>query len=60
MSCGLEARVPFLDKEFLAYSLSIEPSLKLIKPGERIEKHILRKAFDTPEDPYLPSEILWR
>lgn len=26
----------------------------------RIEKHILRAAFDTPEDPYLPKEILWR
>ena len=20
----------------------------------------MRKAFDTPEDPYLPSEVLWR
>lgn len=26
----------------------------------RIEKYIVRKAFDTPEDPYLPSEVLWR
>ncbi len=26
----------------------------------RIEKYILRKAFDTPEDPYLPKEVLWR
>ena len=25
-----------------------------------MEKHILRKAFDTPEDPYLPDDILWR
>lgn len=30
------------------------------KKGGRIEKHILRDAFDTPEDPYLPCEILWR
>ena len=25
-----------------------------------IEKYILRKAFDTPENPYLPEEVLWR
>ena len=25
-----------------------------------IEKYILRKAFDTPEEPYLPDEVLWR
>lgn len=29
-------------------------------PLGRIEKHILRAAFDTPENPYLPHEILWR
>lgn len=26
----------------------------------RMEKYILRKAFDTEVDPYLPSSILWR
>lgn len=25
-----------------------------------MEKFILRKAFDTPDQPYLPSHILWR
>ena len=25
-----------------------------------MEKYTLRKAFDTPEDPYLPNEVLWR
>ena len=25
-----------------------------------MEKYILRKAFDRPEDPYLPDEVLWR
>lgn len=39
--------------------MSIDPREKLIT-GSRIEKHILRKAFDTPEQPYLPNEILWR
>ena len=32
---------------------------KMITKGH-IEKHILRDAFDTPEDPWLPQEILWR
>lgn len=26
----------------------------------RIEKYILRKAFDTPDNPYLPEHVLWR
>ena len=26
----------------------------------RIEKYILRKAFDCAEKPYLPHEFLWR
>merc|ERR1719203_218514 len=30
------------------------------KADRRIEKWAIRKAFDTPEDPYLPDEILWR
>lgn len=27
---------------------------------KKMEKYILRKAFDTVEDPYLPEEVLWR
>lgn len=65
MAWGLEARVPFLDKEFLEVCMNIDPEDKLIKPEEgKIEKYILRKAFDTSDDPnakpYLPEEILWR
>lgn len=56
---GLEARVPFLDKEFLELTMNIDPAAKMIDK-EHIEKYILRKAFDTPEDPYLPDNILWR
>jgi len=26
----------------------------------RMEKWLLRKAFDTPEQPYLPNDVLWR
>lgn len=65
LAWGLEARVPFLDKQFLELALNIDPKEKVIKPAEgRIEKYILRKAFDTSDEPdvkpYLPDEILWR
>ncbi|KAL7273261.1 asparagine synthetase [Rhizina undulata] len=60
---GVEARVPFLDKQFLEVSMGIDPAEKLITK-ERIEKYIIRKAFDTSDEPdvqpYLPDEILWR
>lgn len=60
---GVEARVPFLDKEFLQVSMNIDPAEKTITK-ERIEKYILRKAFDTTDEPetppYLPDKILWR
>ena len=56
---GVEARVPFLDADFLNVAMSIDPSEKMIVKG-KIEKHILRDAFDTPEEPYLPADILWR
>ncbi|EEB09349.1 asparagine synthetase [Schizosaccharomyces japonicus yFS275] len=63
MAWGLEARVPFLDKEFLEVALNIDPKEKMYT-AERKEKYILRKAFDTSDDPtaqpYLPKEILWR
>jgi len=51
--------VPFLDKEFLDVAMDIEPSEKLHAQG-RIEKYVLRKAFDVPDKPYLPDRILWR
>ncbi|KAF4125691.1 asparagine synthase (glutamine-hydrolysing) [Geosmithia morbida] len=60
---GLEARVPFLDKEFLETAMNIDPTDKMITEG-KIEKYIVRKAFDTTDEPetapYLPDEILWR
>jgi len=62
---GVEARVPFLDKAFLDVAMNIDPEDKLIKKDQgRIEKYILRKAFDTTDEPetqpYLPDKILWR
>ncbi|KAL8418181.1 hypothetical protein RB594_001701 [Gaeumannomyces avenae] len=60
---GLEARVPFLDKQFLEVAMNIDPQEKMITK-EKLEKYILRKAFDTSDDPsaqpYLPDKILWR
>ena len=63
MAHGLEARVPFLDKDMLDVTMSTHPDHKLYKrgaPTQFIEKWLLRAAFDTPEAPYLPSEVLWR
>eukprot|EP00904_Undaria_pinnatifida_P008512 jgi/Undpi1/4791/HiC_scaffold_19.g08144.m1 len=56
---GVEARVPFLDVDFVEEVMTTSPVDKLISPG-KIEKYIMRKAFDTPEDPYLPQHILYR
>lgn len=60
MAHGLEARVPFLDKSFLDMTIRIKPEEKMPKTYNGIEKYILRKAFDTPDNPYLPDEVLWR
>merc|ERR1719453_843388 len=63
MAWGIEARVPFLDREFMDMAMSLNPKSKMCVDGEgtkRMEKYIFRKAFDTPEDPYLPDEVLWR
>ncbi|CAA0384804.1 unnamed protein product [Arabidopsis thaliana] len=58
---GLEARVPFLDKDFINTAMSLDPESKMIKPEEgRIEKWVLRRAFDDEERPYLPKHILYR
>ncbi|ORZ11692.1 asparagine synthase [Lobosporangium transversale] len=63
MAWGVEARVPFLDKAFLEVAMNIDPQEKVSVKG-RMEKYILRKAFDTKDDPtaqpYLPDSILWR
>jgi len=61
MAHGIEARVPFLDKDFLDTSMGIHPKFKQTNKKQNIaEKHILRAAFDSKENPYLPMEILWR
>ena len=60
MAHGLEARVPFLDKAFLNTAMLIKAEEKQPKTYDGKEKYILRKAFDTPDNPYLPDEVLWR
>jgi asparagine synthase (glutamine-hydrolysing) len=57
---GVEVRVPFLDKRFLDVAMTIDPEMKLCGSNGKIEKHLLRSAFDTKENPYLPDNILWR
>ncbi|XP_024364474.1 asparagine synthetase [glutamine-hydrolyzing] 2 [Physcomitrium patens] len=58
---GLEARVPFLDKEFMEVAMAIDPAEKLIRKDQgRIEKWVLRKAFYDEKNPYLPKHILYR
>uniref|UniRef100_A0A6C0DIU3 asparagine synthase (glutamine-hydrolyzing) n=1 Tax=viral metagenome TaxID=1070528 RepID=A0A6C0DIU3_9ZZZZ len=55
---GLEARTPFLDKQFVSVVRSIHPSYLRPIPGKQVEKFILRSAFD--DGTTLPNEVLWR
>ncbi|WP_437325948.1 asparagine synthase B [Sorangium sp. So ce381] len=55
MAWGVEARVPFLDVEFLDVAMRMDARHKMAGKG-RIEKAVLREAFEG----YLPEEILWR
>lgn len=54
---GVEARVPFLDRNFIDAAMRLDPAVKLSgKARDRIEKQFLREAFAG----YLPEHILWR
>ena len=53
---GLELRLPFLDKFFSSYYLSVPPEKR--QPQNGVEKHLLRSAF--ADTGLLPNEILWR
>ncbi len=55
MAHGLEARVPFLDRQVIAFALGLPPEWKVSAPGQP-EKRLLREAFDG----WLPHELLWR
>jgi len=55
MAWGVEARVPFLDLEFIDVAMGMDAQHKMAGAG-RIEKAVLREAFEGA----LPKEILWR
>jgi asparagine synthase (glutamine-hydrolysing) len=55
MAHGLEARVPFLDRQVIAFAFGLPTAWKQPSPGE-LEKRLLRRAFHG----WLPDEILWR
>ena len=60
MAWGVEARVPFLDVEFLDVAMRMDAAQKMVhrksNGPQRMEKGLLRQAFEG----YLPPEILWR
>ena len=56
-SHGLEARTPFLDKQFVDLYLSIPPSERCHSKQGFCEKYLLRSAFDNG---LLPETVLWR
>ena len=55
MAWGVEARVPFLDLEFMDVAMGMDAAHKMAGNG-RIEKAALREAFKG----VLPEAILWR
>jgi asparagine synthase (glutamine-hydrolysing) len=55
MAHGLEARVPFLDRQVIALALRLPAALKVTGHGVP-EKRLLRLAFRG----WLPDELLWR
>ncbi len=58
MAHSIEGRVPFLDLEMInvAQSIPTELMIRADENGSRVNKWILRKAFED----MLPREIVWR
>lgn len=65
-SHGLEPRTPFLDRTWVQYYLSIDPSIRYHPRRGEMEKFLLRTAFS--EDNFknkdgrslLPKSVIWR
>lgn len=53
---GLEARVPFADKQFMTHYMSVNPEEKMFDGIVNIEKELLRNLFAD----YLPKSIIDR
>ena len=67
MAWGIEVRTPLLSQAVCDYAMNTDPEQKMIDISKKdedghpiLEKYLLRKAFDTPDNPYLPAEVLWR
>jgi len=56
MAHGLEARVPFLQPDFIDAVMKIDPAHKTMTDERPAEKHALRAAFEGT----MPHEVLWR
>lgn len=60
MAWGVEARVPFLDLEFVELAMGMDAAAKMVAPRcngrPPMEKAVLREAFEG----VLPEDILWR
>jgi len=65
-SHGLEPRTPFLDREWVAFYLSIPVSIRNPKQKNNsavnkcVEKKLLRTIFSHLDPTLLPEKILWR
>jgi asparagine synthase (glutamine-hydrolysing) len=55
MAHGLEARVPFLERDMIELGIALPAGWKLAG-DDQPEKRLLRQAFDG----WLPQELLWR
>lgn len=53
---GLEGRVPFADCDVVDLLMSVPPEFKMWDGVARIEKDLLRRAFQS----YLPDALVWR
>ena len=56
---GLEARVPFLDPDFVSACLSVPVDMR-VPTTTRMEKQFIREAFEMSYPGILPHEVLWR
>tara|TARA_X000000950_G_C13908246_1_gene657867 strand:+ start:1561 stop:3267 length:1707 start_codon:yes stop_codon:yes gene_type:complete len=59
-SHGLEARTPFLDRNFVQQYLSIPYKLRYHVENNQCEKYLLRKSVELHGDKLLPPSVLWR
>ena len=59
-SNGLEARTPFLDRQWVEFYLTISRNLRYSTTCEHCEKYLIRKAFSVYDSNLLPESILWR